>query len=133
MRELAIEHGLFTTEEHRRFTEWAESIGPIGGSRLVAKASDRSGFQGPRPGRWSSGLQGNRHRLDATDGIRHPQRLHASLRAGKYADPASRDRLHALLVLSPSFARHVARMVSHDELPAQNCPLATPESLRNLV
>ncbi len=38
VRELAIEHGLFTAEEHRRFTEWAESIGPAGGSRLVAKA-----------------------------------------------------------------------------------------------
>lgn len=38
VRELAIEHGLFTAEEHRRFTEWAESIGPIGGSRLVARA-----------------------------------------------------------------------------------------------
>ena len=38
VRELAIEHGLFTAEDHRRFTEWAESIGPIAGSRLVAKA-----------------------------------------------------------------------------------------------
>lgn len=38
VRELAIEHGLFTAEEHRKFTEWAESIGPAGGSRLVAKA-----------------------------------------------------------------------------------------------
>ncbi len=38
VRELAIEHGLFTAEDHRRFTEWAESIGPAAGSRLVAKA-----------------------------------------------------------------------------------------------
>lgn len=38
VRELAIEHGLFTAEEHRHFTEWAESIGPAAGSRLVAKA-----------------------------------------------------------------------------------------------
>jgi thiocyanate hydrolase gamma subunit len=38
VRELAIEKGLFTAEDHRRFTEWAESIGPAGGSRLVAKA-----------------------------------------------------------------------------------------------
>ena len=37
VRELAIEHGLFTAEDHRRFTEWTESIGPEGGSRLVAK------------------------------------------------------------------------------------------------
>jgi thiocyanate hydrolase subunit gamma len=38
VRELAIEHGLFTAEDHRRFTEWAESIGPHNGSRLAAKA-----------------------------------------------------------------------------------------------
>ena len=33
VRELAIEHGLFTAEDHRRFTEWAESVGP--GHRLA--------------------------------------------------------------------------------------------------
>jgi len=38
IRELSIEHGLFSAEDHRRFTEWAHSIGPSGGSRLVAKA-----------------------------------------------------------------------------------------------
>lgn len=38
VRELAIEKGLFSQEDHRRFSEWAESIGPQGGSRLVAKA-----------------------------------------------------------------------------------------------
>src|SRR5690349_24018572 len=38
VRELAIEKGLFTADDHRRFTEWAEQIGPAGGSRLVAKA-----------------------------------------------------------------------------------------------
>jgi thiocyanate hydrolase gamma subunit len=38
VRELAIEHGLFTADDHRKFTEWAEAIGPVAGSRLVAKA-----------------------------------------------------------------------------------------------
>src|SRR6516165_6413154 len=38
VREVAIEHGLFTAEDHRRFTEWAESVGPAAGSRLVAKS-----------------------------------------------------------------------------------------------
>src|SRR5215468_4247681 len=38
VRELAIENGLFTAEDHRKFTEWAEQIGPAAGSRLVAKA-----------------------------------------------------------------------------------------------
>jgi thiocyanate hydrolase subunit gamma len=38
VRELAIEHGLFSAEDHRKFTEWAESVGPAAGSRMVAKA-----------------------------------------------------------------------------------------------
>src|SRR3984885_12590975 len=38
VRELAIEHGLFSAEDHRKFTEWAEAVGPAAGSRLVAKA-----------------------------------------------------------------------------------------------
>lgn len=37
VRELSIERGLFTAEEHRKFTEWTESVGPAAGSRLVAK------------------------------------------------------------------------------------------------
>ncbi|MDJ0429140.1 nitrile hydratase subunit alpha, partial [Rhodococcus fascians] len=35
---MSIEHGLFSREDHRRFSEWAESVGPSGGSKLVAKA-----------------------------------------------------------------------------------------------
>ena len=38
VRELAIEKGLFTAEDHRRFTEFAEQINPTPGARLVAKA-----------------------------------------------------------------------------------------------
>jgi thiocyanate hydrolase gamma subunit len=38
VRELAIEKGVFTAEDHRRFTEFAEQIGPAPGARLVAKA-----------------------------------------------------------------------------------------------
>ena len=38
IRELSIEHGLFSAEDHRRFKEWAENIGPAAGSRMVAKA-----------------------------------------------------------------------------------------------
>jgi hypothetical protein len=34
IRKLAIEKGLFSAEDHRRFTEWAERIGPHHGSRL---------------------------------------------------------------------------------------------------
>lgn len=38
LRELCIEKGIFTAEEHRRFTEFAEQIGPTPAARLVAKA-----------------------------------------------------------------------------------------------
>lgn len=45
IRELSISHGLFSAEDHRRFTEWADNIGPTGGSRLVAKAWVDPGFK----------------------------------------------------------------------------------------
>jgi thiocyanate hydrolase subunit gamma len=45
VRELAIEKGLFSAEDHRRFLEWAQSIGPTGGSKLVAKAWVDPGFK----------------------------------------------------------------------------------------
>jgi thiocyanate hydrolase gamma subunit len=38
LRELAIEKGLFTAADHRRYTEHVEQLGPAPGSRLVAKA-----------------------------------------------------------------------------------------------
>ncbi|MEU8274280.1 thiocyanate hydrolase subunit gamma [Microbispora bryophytorum] len=38
VRELAIEKGIFSAEDHRRFSEWAESRTPMYGSKLVAKA-----------------------------------------------------------------------------------------------
>jgi thiocyanate hydrolase subunit gamma len=38
VRELAIEHGLFSADDHRRFMEWAQQRGPAAGSRIVAKA-----------------------------------------------------------------------------------------------
>ena len=36
VRELSIEKGLFTAEDHRRFTEFAEHIGPTPAARMVA-------------------------------------------------------------------------------------------------
>jgi thiocyanate hydrolase subunit gamma len=38
LRELAIEKGLFTAEDHRRYTQFAEQMGPAPAARLVAKA-----------------------------------------------------------------------------------------------
>src|SRR6201982_3782614 len=38
LRELCIEKGIFTAEDHRRFTEFAEHIGPTPGAHLVARA-----------------------------------------------------------------------------------------------
>jgi hypothetical protein len=37
LRELCIEKGIFTTEDHRRFTEFAEQIGPTPAAHLVAR------------------------------------------------------------------------------------------------
>ncbi|MFA1548611.1 thiocyanate hydrolase subunit gamma [Actinomadura chokoriensis] len=38
VRELCIEKGIFSAEDHRAFAEWADGVGPHGGSKLVAKA-----------------------------------------------------------------------------------------------
>lgn len=38
VRELAIERGLFSAEDHRRWTEYVHSLGPLPAARLVAKA-----------------------------------------------------------------------------------------------
>ncbi len=38
VRELAIEKGLFSAEDHRRFTEFAETISPAPAARLVARS-----------------------------------------------------------------------------------------------
>src|ERR1700745_1768032 len=38
LRELCIEKGVFTAEDHRRMTEFAEQIGPTPAAHLVAKA-----------------------------------------------------------------------------------------------
>ena len=38
LRELCIEKGLFTADQHRVFTEYAEQIGPTPAARLVANA-----------------------------------------------------------------------------------------------
>lgn len=45
IRELAIEKGIFSAEDHRRFAEWADGVGPHGGSKLVAKAWSDQGFK----------------------------------------------------------------------------------------
>ena len=38
VRELAIEKGLFSAEDHRRWSEYVHSLGPLPAARLVAKA-----------------------------------------------------------------------------------------------
>lgn len=45
LRELAIEKGLFTAEDHRRYTEYVEQLGPAPAARLVAKAWFDSDFK----------------------------------------------------------------------------------------
>jgi thiocyanate hydrolase subunit gamma len=36
VRELAIQKGLFSRQDHRRFSQWGETIGPSSGSKLAA-------------------------------------------------------------------------------------------------
>ena len=48
VRELAIEHGLFTAEDHRRFTERAESVGPMH-DRCRPAAAWPNGGRSPDP------------------------------------------------------------------------------------
>jgi thiocyanate hydrolase gamma subunit len=38
LRELAVEKGLFTADDHRRYTEYFEQLGPAPAARFVAKA-----------------------------------------------------------------------------------------------
>src|ERR1700685_4665377 len=38
VRELCIEKGLFTAEDHRRFTEFADGLGPTPAAHMVARA-----------------------------------------------------------------------------------------------
>ncbi len=38
VRELAIEKGLFSAQDHRRWTEYVHTLGPLPAARLVAKA-----------------------------------------------------------------------------------------------
>ena len=72
VRELAIEHGLFTAEEHRKFTEWAE-FGRAGRGFAVGREGlDRPRFQGASPGGRHRSLQGDRHRLGGTHRRWHP-------------------------------------------------------------
>src|SRR5436190_14362185 len=126
VRELAIEKGLFTAEDHRKFTEWAEQIGPAGGSRLVAKAWTDPAFKARV---LSDGVAACREiGIDwgRTDRPGHAKRLHGAARPGRHADAAPRDRVHAVLLLSAAAARPLALLVPFAELPSPAGPLAAP-------
>lgn len=91
--------GPFTAEEHRRFTEFAEQIGPTprrtwwrgpGSTPTTRSWSVRT--RSPQARRWG--------RLAGTDRLRDAQRLHGSARPRGHPDAAPRDRLHAVFVLS---------------------------------
>ena len=115
VRELAIEHGLFTAEDHRRFTEWAESIGPAAGSRLVAKAWTDPAFKALA---LKDGLKACKEiGVDWAEptGVGTPSDyMEFHVLEDTYANPESCDCMHALLVLSAAFARNVAGMVPHN-------------------
>src|SRR5258708_28689546 len=100
------------------------------GLSLGREGMDRPRLQRASPGGWRQGLQGDRHRLGGAHRVRHPKRLHEFSCARRYAEAASCDRLHAVLVLSTSCARHVARMVPFNQLPAQAGSLAARRARR---
>ena len=124
VRELAIEKGLFTAEDHRKFSEWAELIGPAGGSRLAAKA-------------WTDPAFMARVRADA---------ITACKEIGiDWAEPtgfgSTSDYMHlvvledtptlhhviivhSLLVLPAAAARPLALLVPFAQLSSQDSPLA---------
>lgn len=99
LRELCIEKGLFTAEEHRRFTEFAEQIGPT-----PRRTWWRGPGSTPTTRSWSVRTprreQGGGGRLAGTDRLRDAQRLHGFARPRGHPDAAPRDRLHAVFVLS---------------------------------
>ena len=123
VRELAIEKGLFTAEDHRKFTEWAESIGPAGGSRLAAKAWTDPGFLA-------------RVRADATTACKEigidwaeptgfgspSDYMHCVVLED--TPTLHHDRLHFVLVLSAAAARPFALLVPLPQLSSPDRPLA---------
>ena len=124
VRELAIEKGLFTAEDHRRFTEWAESIGPAAGSRLVAKA-------------WTDPAFKARVLADAVAACREigvdwteptgsgtPSDYMHLVVLEDTPTLASRDRLHPVLVLPAAAARSLALLVPFAQLSSPAGPLA---------
>ena len=102
LRELCIEKGIFTAEDHRRMTEFAEQIGPTPAARLVARRVARTRVQRTGPVRSACCQQGSRGRLAASHGFWDTERLHGLPCAGRYANSASRHRLHVVLLLPAS-------------------------------
>ena len=124
LRELCIEKGIFTAEEHRHFTEFAEQIGPTPAARLVARAWLDPEFKElalaePMTASKEVGVDWLRtHRMG------HAQRLHRVPDPRGHADGAQRDRLRAVLVLPAADPRQLAGVVPHTQLPPAPGPLA---------
>ena len=83
LRELAIEKGLFTAEDHRRYTEHVEQLQPAAGSRFVAKAWLDPDFKQLASGGRHRRVPRGGHRLAAADRVRHPERLHGAARCSR--------------------------------------------------
>ena len=84
LRELCIEKGIFTAEEHRHFTEFAEQIGPTPGGPPGRPGLAGSRFQEPRPGRADDRQQAGRRGLVRTHRFRYTERLHRVRDPGRY-------------------------------------------------
>ncbi len=124
LRELCIEKGLFTAEEHRRFTEFAEQIGPTPAATLVARAWVEPDFRElalaePMTASKEVGVDW----LEPT-GFGTPSDFTAFSILADTPDASSRDRVCVVFVLSATDSRQFTRVVSHTELPASDGSVA---------
>src|SRR5438046_2652311 len=78
----------------------------------------------PSPPAATSGLTG------PTDRPGHAERLYGAARPGRHADAASRDRMHAMLLLPAAPAWSLALLVPFAELSSPAGPLAAPGARR---
>ena len=123
LRELCIEKGLFTAEQHRVFTEYAEQIGPTPAARLVAKAWLDPEFKLALTDAMAASKEVGVDWLDPTR-VRHAQRLHAFKILEDTPAGPPRDRVRAVLVLPAADSGQIAGVVPHPELSPPHRALA---------
>ena len=114
VREICIEKGLFSAEDHRKFTEFAEHIGPTPAARMVAKA-------------W---LDPEYKKLVMTDAIAASKHFQPEGEVHVHADQAPRGGVHPVFLLSAPYPRLPAGVVSHAKLSSSPGSLAAASPCR---